>query len=264
MHTATPYAPFHPFPARDGDGPPRLSWGSLWLCLTVSLSVFTFLGGPIWNGVWDIQDVTHRILCSYLVIPIAVLVCLAAERKLRLSSLFFETLKLAVVKFVLTFMTMNTVWAISERPAVAASDTVMDATPIESALESFVLSPPSEPVVLHNDGYGFTPAVAVVQVGQPVVFSSDDGHLHSAKGIALADGRPAFNYAIPARGGGAGREITFRRALGVVDIRCRVHPGESVAHLIVVDDPFFATHGEIHVEPGESTHVSPRLDSYHR
>ncbi len=276
----------HRLSVASSDGPPKLSWGSLWLCLSVSLSLFFFLGGPVWRHTWDIDDVSHRILISYAVIPLSVAICLLFEGKLRLASLFLDSLKLVGIKFFLTLMTMHTLWLVSATvpPAIGAGAQPMDANPVEveapaepearaptaidpdqagavrvtvvdragrpiagalvrihRGLEGYVFARPDGAVVVTNDGSGYSPPLAVVQANQPIRFYSRDGLLHTAKGTAVADGRPVFNYAVPAES--HGREVTIRRPVGVVDLDCRVHPGEARAQLVIVDNPFFAFTG---------------------
>ena len=97
---------------------PQLSWRSFLLALAITLAIF-FLLNPIWRRP-DIGQVDRNIGWSYAPIPLLVLGLLALERKLRWSSWVMETLRLTLVKFAITFLFANTLWAVVGPPAPAA------------------------------------------------------------------------------------------------------------------------------------------------
>ena len=97
---------------------PQLSWRSFGLALAVTLAIF-FLLHPVWRPL-DMADMDRNIVWSYAPIPALVLALLAVERKLRWSSWTLETLRLTLVKFAITFLFVNTVWAFVGPPGPSA------------------------------------------------------------------------------------------------------------------------------------------------
>ena len=93
---------------------PQLSWRSFGLALAITLAIF-FLLHPLWRPL-DMAQMDRNILWSYAPIPLLVLALLALERKLRWSSWMLETLRLTLVKFVITFLIANLVWAFTGPP----------------------------------------------------------------------------------------------------------------------------------------------------
>lgn len=102
----------------DGADLPSLSTRSFALCLAITLAIFVGLH-PIWRPL-DMPSMDANIGWSYAPIPLLVALFLRVERKLRPASWLFETLRLTLVKFALTFLAANVVWAVSGPPGVAA------------------------------------------------------------------------------------------------------------------------------------------------
>lgn len=92
------------------ESPAQLSRGAFALSLLVLLGIFTFLN-PIWEdhamSAWD-----ENIGWSYVPIPALVLFFLLLERKWSGPAFLLESLKLTFVKFVLTFLAANAIWAV--------------------------------------------------------------------------------------------------------------------------------------------------------
>ncbi len=103
------------------EGPPTLSLAAFSICLGLLLVVFVFLH-PLWEPM-DMAEMDENILWSYYPIPLLVLLALRVERKLSRASWALETLKLTIVKFVVTFVFANTMWAFfTEAPGVEEPD----------------------------------------------------------------------------------------------------------------------------------------------
>ena len=96
---------------------PQLSWRAFGLALAITLAIF-FLLHPLWRPL-DMAQMDRNILWSYAPIPLLVLALLALERKLRWSSWMLETLRLTLVKFAITFLFANTMWAFVGPPGRA-------------------------------------------------------------------------------------------------------------------------------------------------
>ncbi|MBI1851434.1 MAG: hypothetical protein HYR85_13925 [Planctomycetes bacterium] len=114
---------------------------------------------------------------------------------------------------------------------------------VRDGLEQFVFAAPTEPVLLQNDGSGFTPRLAVVQAWQPLIARSTNSKLHTLQALA-EDGSTLFNYPIFASGDS--RQIVLHRAYGIVTLGCKVHAldrSEAKATLAVLAHPFFAITG---------------------
>jgi hypothetical protein len=68
--------------------------------LALSLALFVFVDGPVWQHVHDAHF--WRITVSYLAIPVAVAAALAANHTTRLSLLIGASAVLALIKLVAT------------------------------------------------------------------------------------------------------------------------------------------------------------------
>jgi hypothetical protein len=93
---------------------PRLSGWSFGFALAVTLAIFSGLH-PLWEPL-SMDDMDRNIWWSYVPIPALTLGLLALERKLRWSSWVLETVKLTLVKFVITFLAANLVWTVTGPP----------------------------------------------------------------------------------------------------------------------------------------------------
>jgi hypothetical protein len=242
--------------------------------LLLSLAIFLFEGGPIWRHPWHIDA---GVGWSYLVLPAGVAALLAIGRRLSVRSFTLATIELVLAKFGLTYVIATCVWALAGEPpppprAVVEptpapkrhAATVASATPPgpEHQLAGRVLdasgaprpgvlvylaadvpgpSPhPGQVVELVNDGSGFLPRLAAVQVGQTVRARSTDGRLHTFR-LFDAGGTTRLNRAVLA--GGEPRSIVIDEPLGLATLRCTVHEREGRerdAHLLVTAHPFVA------------------------
>lgn len=100
-------------------------------------------------------------------------------------------------------------------------------------------TPPTEPVVLTQEGCMYDPHVIGVMVGQPIKILNPDGTLHNVH--ALSKINPEFNLAMPK----FRRETTkvFDKPEFMFPIKCDVHPWMA-AWISVMDNPYFAVTGE--------------------
>jgi len=96
------------------DGFESLSWASFGFSLAVVLTIF-FALNPLWEPL-DMAAVEQNILWSYAPIPLLVLGLLALERKLGLGNFLIETMRLTLVKFVITYLFAHILWAATEAP----------------------------------------------------------------------------------------------------------------------------------------------------
>ncbi len=110
---------------------------------------------------------------------------------------------------------------------------------IASGLEKYVFAAPEAALVLENDGSGVRPRLAAALFRQSIVARSADGHLHTL--LAVKDGAALLN--VPLLSSGVATPVSFLEAHGVMELRCRVHPGEEAALLGVFAHPFFAITG---------------------
>jgi hypothetical protein len=99
-------------------GLPSSSWPAFSACLAITLAIFVGLN-PVWEPL-DMDAMDANIGWSYAPIPLLVAAALARERKLRWSSFAIESVKLTLVKFALTFLAANVVWAVTAPPGPAA------------------------------------------------------------------------------------------------------------------------------------------------
>jgi hypothetical protein len=95
--------------------------------------------------------------------------------------------------------------------------------------------PPSDPVVLDQQGCTYRPHMAAVMVGQKLVIRNSDPTLHNVHA------RPAvneeFNIAQPFQG--METERTFGKVEVAIPFRCDIHPWMS-SWVAVLSNPFFA------------------------
>jgi hypothetical protein len=243
-----------------------------WGCLTVSLAVFVFATGPLWRHASDIGRLDTAIYWSYGIIPLLIGGCLLWSRRFHVRGFLLDTLALTVTKYVVTASVAIALWAAGGDPqhvaapprqAIAAANesaptpTVIDPArtgrlavevvddagrPVAGAhayvvrgLEGFVFAPPAERVTLVNDGSGVTPALAVVQTGQPIEGRSTDGRLHTL--VVRREGAALFN--VPLLSSGAPTLVHPADTSGLAMVRCNVHPNaEKESHVLLVTNPF--------------------------
>jgi len=260
---------------------PQLSWRSFGLALGITLAIF-FLLHPLWRPV-DIEQMDRNILWSYAPIPLLVLALLALERKLRWSSWMLETLRLTLVKFAITFLFANILWAFVAPPArvepaaagrlaggapapagarVAAEPTRID--PARTArIEGLVADDRGAPqagvlVAVTGGLEGFVFAAS----REGIVLSHDGDRLQPAAAVVLVgeslilrgesdqlhtaaatDDQGREVFNLPLVPG-AERTLTFDKALGPVSLTCTVDGRrEHTTALAIMDNPFAAWTG---------------------
>lgn len=249
----------------------RIEW---WAILLVSLLVFLFANGPMWQRPFDIDG---HIVWSYLIIPVLVAVVLLRGGRFRSGPFALATLELILIKFMITLSFFAVpAWiaagdperrprpsyaapAVAPPPARPAPTRIPDDITgvirgvvvgaegpvegvlvyVESGLEDFVFAPPKAPVRLTNQGNGPAPSLAVLHPFQDLTLSSEDNQLHV---LAASDegGHPAFT--LPMLSGGRERTLHLPTRHGLFSLRCRVHEGgrESQAHLLVLSHPHYS------------------------
>ena len=109
---------------------------------------------------------------------------------------------------------------------------------VSDGLNQFTFEPPVHPVLLQNDGHRFSPSIAVVQVGQPLIVRSANHELHTMR-MMKRDRSWVLN--VPLLASGQERVLEFDDAKGIVSLECKVHQGrESEGHLAILNHPFHA------------------------
>jgi hypothetical protein len=260
---------------------PQLSWWSFGLALAITLVIF-FLLNPMWHRL-DMAQMDRNIAWSYAPIPLLVLGLLALERKLRWSSWMIETLRLTLVKFAVTFLFANAMWAIvgppgatiapatsvptGGRPAPEAAPAPPEPTPIDPARTGRI-----EGVVTDAGGAPRAGVLVAVTGGlEAFVFARrpegvalrHDGESLQPPAVVVQIGEPLTLFGdtdvlhTAAGMDGDGREVfhvplvpgsartlSFDRALGPVTVRCKVDGrAEHATALAIVDNPFAAWTG---------------------
>jgi plastocyanin len=99
--------------------------------------------------------------------------------------------------------------------------------------------PPTEAVVLDQEGCTYHPRVFGVQAGQPITIRNSDNTLHNVN-ISPKE-NSAANFAQPKKGDQ--REHKFGKVEIVVPFKCDVHPWMG-AYCGVFDHPFFSVTGD--------------------
>jgi plastocyanin len=100
--------------------------------------------------------------------------------------------------------------------------------------------PPTEPVVMDQNGCIYKPHVFAIQKGQPLKILNSDGVLHNVHALPKVNAQ--FNMAMPATRKEA--EHKFEKAEETpFQVKCDVHPWMT-AHVTVVEHPFFAVTGD--------------------
>jgi len=260
---------------------PQLSWRAFGLALAITLAIF-FLLHPLWRPL-DMAQMDRNILWSYAPIPLLVLALLALERKLRWSSWMLETLRLTLVKFAITFLFANTMWAFVGPPGRAeppAAVRLAGGAPAPAEARAPLAPTPIDPAHtgriegLVADGRGAPQAGVLVAVTggldafvfapsrEGVVLSHDGDRLQPAAAVVLvgeplilrgesdqlhtaaaADDQGREVFNLPLVPG-AERELTFDRALGPVTLKCTVDGRrEHATTLAIVANPFAAWTG---------------------
>lgn len=260
---------------------PQLSWPSFGLALAITLAIF-FLLNPMWHRL-DMAQMDRNIAWSYAPIPLLVLVLLALERKLRWSSWLIETLRLTLVKFAITFLFANVLWAVVGPPGAALAPSA--GVPTDGRPAPAVAPAPPEPTpidpartgriegLVTDDGGAPRAGVLVAVTGglDAFVFARrpegvalrHDGESLQPPAVVVLVGEPLTLFGgtdllhTAAGVDGDGREVfhvplvpgssrtlSFDRALGPVTVRCKVDGrAEHATALAIVDNPFAAWTG---------------------
>jgi hypothetical protein len=260
---------------------PRLTRLQFWGFFAIAVGIFLFSTGPVWRHPWAMGTFNMAVLYSYLPIPLMVAAGLAYHRRLGLRAFFLDTLELLLLKYAVTFGIALVLWARVPAPpppappshaVVPAGEAAEPAPPptpiapertgtlagvvvdrsglplagalafVESGLEAYVFPAPAGPLMLEDDGSGFTPKLAVAQLHQPILARSTDGHLHTL--VGEKDGAALFN--VPLLGSGAASRVRLIEAHGIAEIHCSAHQHTGVegrSHLAVFAHPFFAVTG---------------------
>ncbi len=108
---------------------------------------------------------------------------------------------------------------------------------ITDGLEDKSYDPPSEPVVMDQNGCVYTPHVMGIQIGQQFKVKNSDGLLHNVH--SLSKENTPFNRAMPGNVTEADYKFTKKERFR---IKCDVHPWMG-SYMTVVDHPFYAVTG---------------------
>ncbi len=108
---------------------------------------------------------------------------------------------------------------------------------ITDGLEDKSYDPPSEPVVMDQNGCVYTPHVMGIQIGQQFKVKNSDGLLHNVHSLSKAN--TPFNRAMPGNVTEADYKFTKKERF---KIKCDVHPWMG-SYMTVVDHPFYAVTG---------------------
>jgi len=100
-------------------------------------------------------------------------------------------------------------------------------------------TPPSDPVVLNQQGCRYEPHVMGVMVGQPFKILNSDGLLHNVHSLPKLN--TGFNRAMPASVTEA--EFEFTKEEFMFKVKCDVHPWMN-AWIAVLPHPYFAVSGK--------------------
>jgi plastocyanin len=101
--------------------------------------------------------------------------------------------------------------------------------------------PPSEPAILDQIGCRYAPHTAVVRVGQPVHFLSNDAVAHNVH--TLPTRNAPFNQTVPASSRDGIKLVYSAFELEPIEIKCDIHPWMR-AYQLVVNHPFAAVTDE--------------------
>ena len=275
-------APAGPTPPAVTDPPRGLPRVTFVAILVLVIALFMVTRGAVWRDPWNPNALDSAIFWSYLPIPFLVGGGLLLARRFSFRFLFLETLAITLLKYAATFLFALAFWATSDPPPKAAAppppsppkSAAPEAPPppptpiapertgiargavktaagepaagafvfVAAGLEAFVFERPTEPVRVENDGTHVRPSLVVARAGQTILGRSLDGHLHTLVASGGDDAGTTFN--IPMMSSGQWSTVVVREPAKVSRLRCTVHPtGEGVAHLVVLDHPFFATTG---------------------
>ena len=254
----------------------QLSWRSFLLALAITLVIF-FALHPMWRPL-DADAMDRNIAWSYAPIPLLVAGLLKLERKLAWSTWLLETLRLTLVKFVITFLFANVMWAFVEPPDSAPAPPPAAGSAGQTGRFDVRPAPPATPIdpartgrlagrVLDAAGGAQAGALVAVTGGlSGLVFAPREGGVvldHDGSGFTphaaillvyeplLVRGTPDTLHTVRAVDSSGrllfnlalppGTAVTrmFDRPLGRVTLACSVHgQADHAAELVVVGNPF--------------------------
>lgn len=267
---------FAPPRAPTSDTPPRLSTRAFVAALTLLLVMFATLN-PIWEPA-DVVAWTENVWMSYAPIPLLVALLLARERKLVRGAFAVECMRLALVKFAITFGVANAIWLVQGPPPVPAraappprpgsggglhdvaqAPAASDLAPLSRVdLAGAVLdangSPVADALVYVSAGLG---DLTFEVPGEPVTLVTDGGgfspelavvqawqplELSATDGVlhtaVLSGEEQGFVLNRPVLPTGT-TTVMLRRERGALEVHCSVHvETERPARLLVLGHPF--------------------------
>jgi plastocyanin len=109
---------------------------------------------------------------------------------------------------------------------------------VKEGLGDRVFAVSETPVEIDQQGCMFMPRVAVAQVGQPLRFLNSDTFPHNVR--AAPPKGSGWNFSLGLKG--AARTIDVDQPLGIVPIKCDIHPWMA-AYLGIYDHPYVAVTG---------------------
>lgn len=258
--------------------PPTLSALSFSIGLALLVAVFLLLN-PIWEAA-DMGAWNQNIWWSYAAIPPVIGVMLALERKLCRASLLLETMKMSFVKFAVTFLIAQVVWALGGVPGTGLPEAGPVAVDIDP--ERYEVRPAPQPSVIPTastgritgritDATGAARAGALVWIGSGLeehVFATpaqaalleNDGTgftpritiVQTFQPLVLRNLDEQLHTAVLAEPSGkrllnypviphGERALMFDRQVGLVELHCTGHGAQEPGALLLVLSSPFAT-----------------------
>lgn len=106
---------------------------------------------------------------------------------------------------------------------------------VRKGVEDWKFEPPSDPVVLNQQGCMFEPHVLGVQLGQELIIRNSDPFAHNVNAKAVRN--QAFNFTQPSAG--VEDTKTFNRGEVFIPVNCDIH-GWMSTYIAVIPHPYFA------------------------
>jgi hypothetical protein len=191
--------------------------GELVAILLAVLPVFLFLGGPIWEHPFHIDSAVYW---SYAPVPALVLLVLLRRRALTIAGFLASATIALSVKYLITTGVAFALWSLNDPPPLAESSppAEMRRVPARTVLSS------TGAAEITLDGRAIAPSTLSLHRGQPVIFRSLDGSLHTIRAVR-GDGTVVLNR--PVIPGRPGIPIPLAAERGGLTLSCGVHPSEA-------------------------------------